>query len=119
MSFDSIPQGCEVPDLLIGQACLVVGGLALQVFGSAACKRSNDHALVAEPPLDNLASGCIDDEVVRVDGAGNNRLAKTGTRVNHSLTAAAGHRVGREKYTGNCGIDHLLNHDGEPHGAVI
>src|SRR6185295_19406321 len=86
---DAIAERGERADLIVGDARVARRGQRLMV-GAAALARADRNALVADSPLENRARGCLDDKVIRVDGAGDHRLAEPEAGVDHRLATAPG-----------------------------
>ena len=112
MPLDPVAERRERAHLIVGDARRVPRA-APPRGGAAARHRADDEALVAKPPLENLAAGRLHHEVIGVNRAGDHRFAEPGARVDDGLAAASRHRVGREQHARHRGVDHPLDHDGE------
>jgi hypothetical protein len=119
VGLDPVPERGQRADLRVVDAEPVCSRRALDVAGAAAGDGTHLDPLVARAPLEDLAARGVDHEVVGVDRARDHGLAQAGAGVDDRLAAAAGHGVRREQDARHLGLDHLLDHHGQAHGAVV
>jgi hypothetical protein len=109
----------ERTQLPVGEAGRAGSWRQLDPLGTPAGAGTDAQALVAQPPLQDAAGVGVDDEVVGVDGAGDDSLTQPWTRVDHSLPTAAGDRIGGEHDPGHLRCHHPLDHHGQPGAALV
>lgn len=69
--------------------------------------------------MEDAPRGRLDDVLVRLDLAGDERFAQAEGGVNHRLAARPGQGVGGEEHAGRLAGDHLLHDDGKRGLAVV
>ncbi len=112
-------QGCKFRGLLVREAGCGGPIIERQGPGSASGNRPDRDAFVTQPAFQHPPREGVNDEMVRVHGAGHHGLPQPRARIYHGLVPPAGQRIGGEEHTGGGCVHHPLNHDGERHRGRI
>src|SRR5579859_2394997 len=78
---------------------------------SAASHCLNNYLLLSKTALDNLAGRDIDNEMVGIANASNDRFSQPGIGINHRLLPLASQWVGCKEDSRCAGFHHALNDD--------
>src|SRR5258708_32737740 len=113
------PQFSQGAYLLVRETGFTAAITAFSSHSATALGPTNNDPLVTKLALDDLASGGIDDEVIRIDRARNDGLTQARVCIDHGLPPLAGEWISSKEDTGDRGIDHALHHDRKLHTTLI
>src|SRR5260221_13595819 len=111
--FDSCPKRCQCSDLIIRETGPRGRRACFDLLDATSSRSLDQHLLVAQAALDNLARGGLHHKMIGVGRAGNDGLTQAGIGIDHDLSTFPGEWIGREEEASYLSLHDAVHHDAQ------